>query len=248
MIFRCSLLFPLIYSLAWVIHIEVEQLAYSLSKLFIGGAQLSRQLDHLLLLLSDSCSHCWQLTRQVLRNIDNAVSITVDQIAGLNLQPSNLDWASEFDNVDIGTGDRQPAGKDLEVTRLDTVQLAGGSVRYRAYASQGLQDVHVDYSQESADAWLLICILHDDYARRRYAGDVLPPISSFDVPASHGRRMRRSYLAGGRIADQGRKILEQATEARRGKPLVAQPDAEGLYGVGYDTRVECPKLVDLLGR
>jgi hypothetical protein len=60
--------------------------------------------------------------------------------------------------------------------------------------------------------------------------------------------MCRSYLAGGRIADQGRKILEQATEARRGKPLIAQSDAESLYGVGYDTRVESPKLVDLVGR
>jgi hypothetical protein len=60
--------------------------------------------------------------------------------------------------------------------------------------------------------------------------------------------MRRSYLAGGRITDQRRKALEQAAEARRGKPLVAQPDAEGLYGVGYDTRVESSKLVDLVGR
>jgi hypothetical protein len=60
--------------------------------------------------------------------------------------------------------------------------------------------------------------------------------------------MRRSDFAGGRIADQRRKILEQATEARRGKPLIAQPAAEGLNGIGYDTRVVSPKLVDLVER
>ena len=106
----------------------------------------------------------------------------------------------------------------------------------------------MDNSQEGACPGFLVCVLHHDHARRRNARNVLPPIGTFDVPASHDGRMRRPYLAGGRVADQRRKILEQATEARRGEALIAQPDAEGLDGVGNDTGVESPQLVDLVGR
>jgi hypothetical protein len=60
--------------------------------------------------------------------------------------------------------------------------------------------------------------------------------------------MSRSNFASGRIPDQGRKILEETSEARSSKPFISQPDTESLNGVGNYAGAEGPELVDLVGR
>jgi len=56
------------------------------------------------------------------------VAITVKQISRLNLQPADLNWLAEFDDVGVGVRYHETAGKQMKSQRFNGREITHRTV------------------------------------------------------------------------------------------------------------------------
>src|SRR5579875_1237613 len=145
-------------------------------------------------------------------------------------EPAHLHRTPEVHEVDVGVGNRDASGEEVEAKGPDLVQIADAAVGHRPDAAQGAVDVALDLPPVRPDPRRGVEVLEDDDAGR---GDLLQGAPHLEAEAGRVRRGRGGGPAGGRegVAHHRPELREEAADLARHETRGARADVEGLHGV-----------------
>src|SRR5579871_412050 len=135
------------------------------AQLFHGKLARLAETNDLLLRLLELGRYRRNPGGNLFRNGDQAVLVSMQQIARLDLEAADIESSAEFKNVRVGMRDNRMAGKKLQPQGTKTGQFAHRSVGYESNATQGAQNRSVHIAKKSANAAQLIHILQYHDAR-----------------------------------------------------------------------------------
>src|SRR3990170_4291561 len=178
---------------------------------------------------------------------DHAVLVEVDDVARLDPDAAHLDGNAEVHHVDVGVGNRDVGGGELELERAHLVEVADGAVGDHADAAERAVDVRLHLAPRGPLAARLVEIVDEDAARGGDAHDEVPPAEEARaVPLD--RAVLRPAQAGGGVADLRPELGEEPADLGGDVALLARPHLEGLDGVGHAGAGDLLEGVDLQRR
>src|SRR5579885_2769334 len=217
----------------------LEPLARELRALAVG--------DDLALLALHLRDALLQPVRDLQGEGEDAVLVSVEQVPRADGEPAHLHRTPEVHEVDVGVGNRDASGEEVEAKGPDLVQVADAAVGHRPDAAQGAVDVALDLPPVRPDPRRGVEVLEDDDAGR---GDLLQGAPHLEAEAGRVRRGRGGGPAGGRegVAHHRPELREEAADLARHETRGARADVEGLHGVRQRGSRVRPELGQDMGR
>src|SRR5229473_1858486 len=168
------------------------------------------------------------------------------EIARLDPHAADLDGNAEVDHVDVGVGDGDVGGGELELQRANLVQIAHGAVGDHADAAEGAMDVGLHLAPLGALAARLVEVVDDDDPGRGHAQHEVPPAVGAGAVAVDGSLLGADD-AGGGVSDERTELGEEPADLRGDVPHFPRADLEGLDGIGDAGAGDLLEVLDLLG-
>jgi hypothetical protein len=182
--------------------------------------------DHVLPPLHDSLGHFWHLRCDLGGNGDHAVKISEQQLALFNIQMANPHRLSKAGDMRIGVRNGNVARKHLQAAGAYFRQVAHAPIGDHRYAAQRPQDVGVHLAYEGTQSRRIVQVLDHHNPRRRDRKNHPPPIGPpVVVGSAHGGSSAFDFR-GYRVANHGREVRINASNAGVRKPDIGQTDPE----------------------
>ena len=161
----------------------------------------------------------------------NTVTVSMDQVAGADGSTADLDGLAKFDDVGIGVGHGDVVREELKSQAFDGGQVAHGAVGDAADTVQGVADYGVNFTDEGAEAGVMVHVFEDHDAWAGDGGNVGPPVHAVVVAAfAVQRRIRGSDAGGGGVTEHGREVGEPAGDGAGDETFVARANVEAFLG------------------
>src|SRR5450756_1096021 len=200
----------------------------------LGLCHLSRRLGHLF--------------RDLIRDVNGAVLVAVDQVAGLDEHPADVYRDHVLSDLDLAVGYHGSGGKAEKGNLANLVQIADGAIGNQAYDADPLVGVAGDVAMEAGVAGRIALVLHDQDARLRYPlhlFEEIEPVFARDGPVAENGL---DFGSDG-VAQHDTHVGIEALDLRPGVALEAMPNLEGFDGVGTRAAVDgAQRLVLVMGK